>query len=913
MSERIVSPGVFTNEKDQSFLTSGVSEIGAAVVGSTQKGPAGIPTKIFKFSEFEDIFGSYTEDSYVPLVVNDYLKNAGVCTIVRLLYEDGYQYNNGVLAIIANDQDALVTTADELLTSFTSVSASAGSWTAGLTGSLSGTGAVASVTLDTTGSISAVTVTSGGSGYTIGETVTCSTGSLGFFSGSLTFTLAAGDITDNKYVTHILHPTTPIQQTTENLFEASTLSDLGSGSFALTISGSFMNHLNTDVPGFAGAFEVANGVGITASIDTTNNAYITKTYGKGAKSVDYPVYVHYENRGALDLYTNQGDVSVELDVMPAYVFLEDYLVSSTPWVKCQKIGGLNKNLFKFHSLSHGTNVNWETKVSISNIKIASEVSDPNGYGTFTVELRKVNTTNLPPSCPYDSSDTDKAKDIIQTWENVNLDPKSPNYIEKKIGTQYRTIDSTGKVFDHGDFKNNSNYIRVEVASGVSAATNDKELIPFGFAAPTSPISNASSSINLEGATYITSQVVGGAFSNKYYFGFDFTDVHNLNYLSPLPSSGSTVGNTAAFDLGTINQDAGSAFPSLTAPYSGSLQTALDAGTFTANVSQYTRQFIMPMQGGFDGARPNLPKFAGTNITAGNTFGFDCMSDSSTGTKSYKKAFSALSNTDYYDINMLVTPGILHKIHPIVTAGARDLVETRQDAFYVMDTNELTDSILTTINTITSVDSNYTATYYPWLRVLEPSINKDIWVPPGVVIPGALSFNDAVGAPWYAPAGLVRGGISPPVIDVYDKLSQSDRDDLYSARINPIANFPAEGICIWGQKTLQAKASALDRVNVRRLLITVKKFIASATRYLVFEQNTSATRTRFLNIANPYLETVRAQQGLYAFRVIMDSTNNTPDIIDQNILYGQIFLQPTRTAEFIILDFNIQPTGAAFPE
>jgi phage tail sheath protein FI len=217
-----------------------------------------------------------------------------------------------------------------------------------------------------------------------------------------------------------------------------------------------------------------------------------------------------------------------------------------------------------------------------------------------------------------------------------------------------------------------------------------------------------------------------------------------------------------------------------------------------------------------------------------------------------------------------------------------------------------------VSDIRSIDNNYTATYWPWVRIVNPSNNIPLWVPPSVVVPGALSFNDSVAAPWYAPAGLNRGGLTT-VTDTYQNLSQSDRNTLYEARINPIANFPNDGIVIWGQKTLQARPSALDRVNVRRLLIAVKKFIASSTRYLVFDQNTTATRDRFTQIVNPYLESVRSQQGLYAFRVVMDSTNNTPDLIDQNILYGQIFLQPTRTAEFILLDFNIQPTGAAFPE
>jgi phage tail sheath protein FI len=322
--------------------------------------------------------------------------------------------------------------------------------------------------------------------------------------------------------------------------------------------------------------------------------------------------------------------------------------------------------------------------------------------------------------------------------------------------------------------------------------------------------------------------------------------------------------------------------------------------------------MIPFQSGFDGARPNLPKYSGTNITDTNVFGFDCSTTTSTGTKSYNKAFTLLSNTDYYDMNMLVTPGILHSKHSAVTSLARNLVTGRQDAFYVMDANALTDSISTVVSNVTTLDNNYTATYWPWVRIVNPANNVPLWVPPSVVVPGALSFNDAVAAPWYAPAGLNRGGLTS-VIDTYQNLSQADRNTLYEARVNPIANFPNDGVVIWGQKTLQARPSALDRVNVRRLLIAVKKFIASSTRYLVFEQNVVATRDRFTQIVNPYLESVRAQQGLYAFRVVMDSTNNTPDLIDQNILYGQIFLQPTRTAEFIILDFNIQPTGASFPE
>jgi phage tail sheath protein FI len=177
--------------------------------------------------------------------------------------------------------------------------------------------------------------------------------------------------------------------------------------------------------------------------------------------------------------------------------------------------------------------------------------------------------------------------------------------------------------------------------------------------------------------------------------------------------------------------------------------------------------------------------------------------------------------------------------------------------------------------------------------------------------GVFAFNDQVGAEWFAPAGLNRGGI-PSVLKAEKRLSQADRDTLYSANVNPLATFPGEGVVVFGQKTLQRKATALDRVNVRRLLISLKDYIGQVSRNLVFEQNTNVTRNRFLSQVNPYMESVVQRQGLYAYKVVMDDSNNTPDVIDRNQLVGQIYVQPTKTAEFIILNFNILPTGATFP-
>ena len=822
MAERIVSPGVFTNEVDQSFLAGGVAQIGAAIVGPTVKGPALIPTQITSFGDFEQIFGSYTDESYIPFVVNDYLRNGNVITVTRLLYEDGYAIPNGALAVVAES---------------------------------------ASV----------------------------------------------------KRVTHLLHPTDAVlgvgSVVNANYFENSVLeNNVGAtGSFNLIVSGTFAT--DSTVPGFS-AFLAGTGVGVSASLLSTDNTYITKTFGRSPKSLDYPVYVKYEDKNATSAFSNLGQVTMSLHQTSSYAFLQDFQTAATPFITSQKIGTTAKNLFKFHTLSHGTSVSSEVKIGIRDIRLASEVSDPNGYGTFSIEVRRVNTNNLF-NTPYDSEDTDATPDIVEQFINLNLDPDSPRYISRVIGDRFQTITSEGELRINGDYPNLSKFIRVEVDPGVSGKTNSEILIPFGNAALSSPIPMYSGSVNLTAVSNRTTQVQT-TFNSKNYFGFNFDNLNNLNYLSPTPTAGSTTGSNADFYLGDILQDAEADFPTATTAYSGSLTTVLNANTFTANIALTTRRFIVPLQGGFDGARPNLPKLSGTNIKSTNTFGFDCSTTSTGGTKSYNKAFKLLGNTDYYDMNMLITPGVIDSIHPLVTSAARNLVEERQDAFYIMDSNALTDNIATVVQQVTSIDSNYAATYYPWVRIIDVSKNKPIFVPPSVVLPGVLAFNDAVTAPWYAPAGLTRGGLTT-AIGTYQNLTQANRDELYENRVNPIANFPNEGICVWGQKTLQARPSALDRVNVRRLLIAVKKFIASSTKFLVFEQNTSATRTRFLSIANPYLEQVRAQQGLSAFRVVMDESNNTPDVIDRNIMYGQIFLQPTRTAEFIVLDFNIQPTGAAFPE
>ena len=301
-----------------------------------------------------------------------------------------------------------------------------------------------------------------------------------------------------------------------------------------------------------------------------------------------------------------------------------------------------------------------------------------------------------------------------------------------------------------------------------------------------------------------------------------------------------------------------------------------------------------------------------NITNTNTQGYNLANTSEK--NAYIDAIRLLKNQDEYDINLLTLPGLVDNFtnHSTVLTEAVNMCEDRADCFLVLDPVEYAAGISSATTKAEARDSNYVAEYWPWVKIPDVDLGRNVWVPASTLIPSVYAFNDRVAAPWFAPAGLNRGGIDIAV-QTERKLTHANRDTLYESNVNPIATFPNAGVTVFGQKTLQKKASALDRVNVRRLLIAAKKFIASTTKFLVFENNTASTRNRFLSIVNPYFESVQQRQGLFAFKVVMDESNNTPDVIDRNQMVGQIFLQPAKTAEFIIIDFNILPTGAAFPE
>ena len=322
-------------------------------------------------------------------------------------------------------------------------------------------------------------------------------------------------------------------------------------------------------------------------------------------------------------------------------------------------------------------------------------------------------------------------------------------------------------------------------------------------------------------------------------------------------------------------------------YSGSLPAVGSGsygGSFTGGVAATTTVQLM-----------------NENISTTNVQGF-AVAD-------YQAAFALLANKDEYRFNVLLAPGV--GLDNAASATMISTCEGRGDAIAVVDTKVYGAVVSSAATAAAGQSSNYAATYWPWVQLYSSALGKAVWSPASTVMGGVFAFNDQVGAEWFAPAGLNRGGV-PSVLRAERKLTQNDRDTLYNANVNPLATFPGEGVVVFGQKTLQRRATALDRVNVRRLLIALKDFIGQVANNLVFEQNTNVTRNRFLSQVNPYLESVVQRQGLYAYKVVMDETNNTPDVIDRNQLVGQIYIQPTKTAEFIILNFNVLPTGATFP-
>jgi len=327
---------------------------------------------------------------------------------------------------------------------------------------------------------------------------------------------------------------------------------------------------------------------------------------------------------------------------------------------------------------------------------------------------------------------------------------------------------------------------------------------------------------------------------------------------------------------------------------------------------YTGSIPINSSGSFGGAvGKNVPTGVVANYYENITTSTNIQGISAS---AYTESISLLANKDAFSYNLLVAPGLISDIGDSSYNAINSMIsiaQNRGDMMVVFDSSKYNSQITTVLSNTVGYDTSYAATYWPWVKTIDPSTANQVWVPASTLIPGIYAFNDNIAAPWFAPAGINRGVLTTAT-QAERVLTQGNRDTLYQANINPLTTYPNTGVVIFGQKTLQKKRSSLDRINVRRLLIELKSYISQVADTFVFEQNDTITRNNFLAVINPYLASVQQQQGLIAFRVIMDESNNPPNVVDNNQLIGQIYIQPTKTVEFIILDFNILPTGATFP-
>jgi len=795
MGERIVSPGVFTRERDLSFLPAGIAAIGACIVGPTVKGPAFVPTVVSNFSEFEEMFGSTDSRFYTPYAVEQYLKSAGTVTIVRVLNTGGYTPDFVALGLSS-------------------------------------------------------------SAATMSRTVAVLAPSRGGSNGAGDLSLCALAATESAY-------------TSQTLTVNGT--DVDSTNYTISFNTSSANYIDEVIS--SDPLVQKSGTATVAVYLYKNFKYHQSSYGWGTGTAA-------DHSGSISI----GGIGDFTDA--------SYANASTPYIQSQLINNARYNLFKVNTRSHGSNVNNKYKIAILNVKKAGTVAGSD-YGQFSLQVRQTGMDD-------NGLTTDN---VVEQFDGLNFDPKSTNFFARRIGDRYVTIASTGKLTYNGDWNNRSKYIYLSDFAAISDGSIPKVLVPMGHASIQAPLNDA----NMPAWPFkVTQSNAQGEFDSNVLYGHDYGNADAEQYLCP--TNAFTGGTNTSMSLEDMNgHDDASVLGTTEGLHYASATSSISLTT--SHLKQ--RKFIVPFQGGYNGDNPANPKLTGASIVASNTQGFDISSATATGAVAYKKAINAVSNPDEFDINMLITPGIIHDLHPKITNHAIAKCEERGDAFYVFDCGKQGGDIASATAAVSSLDTNYAATYYPWVKIVDRNTALPVWVPPSVVLPGVIAFTDQVAHEWFAPAGLNRGGLTT-VLEAQTRLTHDERDELYEARVNPIASFPGQGVVVWGQKTLQGRPSALDRVNVRRLLIKLKKFIASSSRYLVFEQNTAATRNRFLNIVNPFLESVQSNSGLSAFKVVMDDSNNTPDVIDRNQLVGQIFIQPTRTAEFIVLDFVVLPTGATFP-
>ena len=801
-----VSPGVYTSEKDLSFVTRNVGVTTAGLVGETSKGPAFQPIFLSDFNEFRAFFGGlnpakFEDTGYpkyeLPYIAKSYLSRSNQLFVTRVLGLSGY--NAGPAWAITADNNQVVA----LLRSRANYSVQ------DLQFSVSGTSDLA--------------------------------------FGSLT-----GASADAK------------------------------ADFQLT-----------------GTTSVGVNFSYTVSFDQTKKNYLPRVLGNGAFDAQTPIYVE-------EIYTNMLDdeistsaiTGINLSGLTEYQtefndYKAEYQPAVTPWIVSEVNGDVIKKLFRLITISDGNTANSEIKISIENVKPDAR--------EFDIRIRQYN-------------DFDSSPITLERFPRCTMDPTSDNFVARKIGT----LD--------GFYASNSNYVLLELSTEEDTSTS----FPAGFTGVPTRVYGA---VDAPSIGYLSAYP---AFSKirKIYLGISDTigiddAFFNFKGADSTVTSGMTLGFHMDIAASGLTVD-GVGFVSGDSNFQNDAQLALSGNSYTRLVS---RKFTLAPYGGFDGwdifkkSRTNTDdfRFGGTDSTNAINSGTNPIAETSPTEEdgqrnnsdyyAYLDAIRTFNNPEAININVLSTPGIDVINNTNLVEETIDMVELqRADSIYIATTPDFQDGEILEVETIvrelesTGIDSNYTATYWPWVQVNDTDNNVLIYLPPTRDVLRNIALTDNVSFPWFAVAGVQRGVVN--AIKARKKLTLDERDTLYEGRINPIATFASEGIVIFGNKNLQVKETALNRLNVRRLLLQARKLISAVSIRLLFEQNDEVVRNQFKSLVNPILENIRSERGLTDFRVEVD---NTPESIDRNELNGRIFIKPTRALEFITVEFVVMNTGASFDD
>jgi hypothetical protein len=947
-----VSPGVFTSEKDLTFVTRQVGVTTLGLLGETPKGPAFEPVFVSNYDEFISYFGGLNPEKFkgtgyhkyeLNYIAKSFLTQTNQLYVSRVLGLSGYDAGNAWAITLDSAEDpttvgsASTVTSNPLLTytAETTGNPVALSWnnanlealyndgqfslsTLGLldTGSTISvtnpiyvktgcdfSGATFDMEVATTGT-SGVYVTGTTSGTVVSYTATCLTD----IDGSVIATLRSrGDYDANETLVFDVTGATDAIMSNTTSIKSNALA-------SFTINGTASN---------------GNSFSYDVSMDRTKKNFLPRVFGSSTQDKETELWVEeiYTNvledliaksqvRGLdIDFNNISGDTTANSS---GYLsnYKEQWKSAASPWVlselKGTGTGATLQRLFRFITISDGNMANQDVKFSIINIKPDDK--------TFDLLVRKFNDSDANPS-------------VIEKFSSLNLDINSTGFIGRKIGT------------NDGEYPLRSKYIMVEFYDSDTQASylDDPDLVnhfPAGFEGVLNRTyigSRTSLPPKIEYKTEYTD--FNTSKLRKTYLGLntdigvdqDFFDYKGKNAVNNGVFTGKTDGfhldvnaNGASVDLG-VNT------------YVPTLQVGVSAFTSDAGLvggpyeKLAARKFTFTSFGGWDGwdeyrlQRTNTDNYTktGSKGSLGESKGVFSSFVTTEGDQgitsdyyAYLDGIYTYNNPEAVNINVFATPGIDLRDNISLIENAVDMVEVdRADSLYVITTPDTDDDglALTPDEAVeiiedSGIDSNYSATYWPWLQMNDTENNRYVWLPPTLEVMRNIALTDNVAFPWFAAAGLNRGTTN--AIKARVKLKLDDRDDLYEGRINPMATFSDVGVVIFGNKTLQVKETALNRISVRRLLLQARKLISAVSIRLLFEQNDDVVRNQFLSLVNPILDNIRKERGLTDFRVVLD---DTPESIDRNELNGRIFIKPTRSLEFISIEFNITNTGASFDD